>query len=60
MQRYWSSLRYFFLSTLFLLAADYVAIQLPPIRSQFLLLCWCGLSCAGFLSFPTPCPCVFL
>jgi len=28
MQRYWSSLRYSFLRTLFLLAADYVVIQL--------------------------------
>ena len=28
MQRYWSSLRYSFLRTLFLLAADYVDIQL--------------------------------
>ena len=27
MQRYWSSLRYSFLRTLFLLAADYVVIQ---------------------------------
>ena len=33
MQRYWSSLRYSFLRTLFLLAADYVVIQHTPPRS---------------------------
>ena len=46
MQRYWSSLRYSFLRTLLLLAADYVVIQ--------------HLSRAGFLSFPAPFSCVFL
>ena len=35
MQRYWSSLRYSFPRTLFLLAADYVVIQpLPVILSN--------------------------
>jgi len=31
----------------------------PPVP-QFLLLCWCDLSRAGFLSFPALFPCVFL
>ena len=60
MQRYWSSLRYSFLRTLFLLAAEFFGIQHPPTRTQFLVLCWCGLSRAGFLSFPAPFHCVFL
>jgi len=38
----------------------FVVIQLPPTRAQLLLLCWCGLSRAGFLSFPASFPCVFL
>jgi len=38
----------------------FVVNQLPPTRSQFRLLCWFGLSRAGFLSFPAPFPCVFL
>ena len=55
MQRYWSSLRYSFLRTLILLAADYVVIQRPPARFPVSSVCvWCGLSRAGFLSFPAP------
>jgi len=53
MQRYWSSLRYSFLRTLFLLA-DRLRRRPTPARPfpSFFCLCWCGLSRAGFLSFP--------
>jgi len=57
MLRYWSSLRYSSLRTLFLLAADLRRQPTPAHPSQFLLFCWCACPCAGFLSFPALFPC---
>ena len=57
MHRYWSSLLRYCPRDCFCWLPIFVVIQLPPTRAQFLLLCWCGLSRAGFLSFPPPFPC---
>jgi len=54
MQRYWSSLRYSFLRTVFV--GRRLRRHPTPARPfpSFLCSCWCGLSRAGFLSFPAP------
>jgi len=54
MQRYWSSLRYSFLRTVFV--GRRLRRQPTPARPfpSFFCLSWCGLSRAGFLSFPAP------
>ena len=61
MQRYWSSLRYSFLRTLFLLAADYIVIQRLAARFPVSSVC-VGVACParGFCHSPRRFPCVLL
>ena len=52
MLRYQSSRRYYTLRTCFVGRRLFVVNQLPPTRSQFRLLCWCGLSMRGVSAIP--------
>ena len=53
MLRYWSSRRYSTLRTCFVGRRLFIVNQLPPTRSQFRLLCWCGLSMRGVSVIPS-------